>query len=77
MTVAEIHSRLKGRSPNLVSIYRTVNLLSQLGLLRVADTTKGTHRFELAERFTEYQVLEGDEVTGAVPTYRGEGQCFG
>jgi len=31
---------------------------------------------ELAERFTDYQVLDGDQVT-AVPTYRGEGQCFG
>ncbi|HEY7595756.1 MAG TPA: amino acid deaminase/aldolase [Actinophytocola sp.] len=32
---------------------------------------------ELAERFTEYHVLSGDEVTETVPTYRGEGQCFG
>jgi D-serine deaminase-like pyridoxal phosphate-dependent protein len=31
---------------------------------------------ELAERFTDYYVLHGDQVT-AVPTYRGEGQCFG
>jgi D-serine deaminase-like pyridoxal phosphate-dependent protein len=31
---------------------------------------------ELAERFTGYYVLDGDQVT-AVPTYRGEGQCFG
>jgi D-serine deaminase-like pyridoxal phosphate-dependent protein len=31
---------------------------------------------ELAERFTDYYVLDGDQVT-AVPTYRGEGQCFG
>ena len=31
---------------------------------------------ELAERFTDYYVLDGDQVTG-VPTYRGEGQCFG
>jgi D-serine deaminase-like pyridoxal phosphate-dependent protein len=31
---------------------------------------------ELAERFREYYVIHGDEVT-AVPTYRGEGQCFG
>jgi D-serine deaminase-like pyridoxal phosphate-dependent protein len=31
---------------------------------------------ELAERFTGYQVIHGDQVT-AVPTYRGEGQCFG
>ncbi|MBV9445431.1 MAG: amino acid deaminase/aldolase [Streptosporangiaceae bacterium] len=33
---------------------------------------------ELAERFTRYQALDpaGSEVT-PVPTYRGEGQCFG
>ena len=31
---------------------------------------------ELAERFTEYYVLHDNQVT-AVPTYRGEGQCFG
>jgi len=31
---------------------------------------------ELAERFTDYYVLDGDQVT-AVPTYRGEGLCFG
>jgi D-serine deaminase-like pyridoxal phosphate-dependent protein len=31
---------------------------------------------ELAERFTDYYVLHDDQVT-AVPTYRGEGQCFG
>ena len=31
---------------------------------------------ELAERFTDYYVLDSDQVT-AVPTYRGEGQCFG
>ncbi len=32
---------------------------------------------ELAERFTRYHVLEGDDRSTAVPTYRGEGQCFG
>ena len=29
-----------------------------------------------AERFTDYYVLDADQVTAA-PTYRGEGQCFG
>ncbi|CRK60754.1 L-gulono-1,4-lactone oxidase [Alloactinosynnema sp. L-07] len=32
---------------------------------------------ELAERFTEYHVLDGDKVTHAVPTYRGEDRSFG
>ena len=31
---------------------------------------------ELAERFTDYHVLQDDQLT-AVPTYRGETQCFG
>lgn len=32
---------------------------------------------ELAERFTQFVLLSGDEVVGAATTYRGEGQCFG
>jgi Fur family ferric uptake transcriptional regulator len=52
MSVAEVRGRLKGRRANLVSIHRTVNLLCDLGLLRVVDTAKGTQRFELAEQFT-------------------------
>jgi D-serine deaminase-like pyridoxal phosphate-dependent protein len=33
---------------------------------------------ELAERLTEYHVIDPDELdTRSVPTYRGEGQCFG
>jgi D-serine deaminase-like pyridoxal phosphate-dependent protein len=46
--------------------------------LRIGDRVWLRHAKagELAERFTAYQVLDGDQVT-AVPTYRGEGQCFG
>ena len=51
MSVAEIHARLKNGRANLVSVYRAVNLLCELGLLRVADTFRGTQRFELAEQF--------------------------
>jgi D-serine deaminase-like pyridoxal phosphate-dependent protein len=32
---------------------------------------------ELAERFTHYQALDQAGEVTAVPTYRGEGQCFG
>jgi D-serine deaminase-like pyridoxal phosphate-dependent protein len=32
---------------------------------------------ELAERFTHYQLLDSSDQVTAVPTYRGEGQCFG
>ncbi|MCI0545715.1 MAG: transcriptional repressor [Candidatus Rokubacteria bacterium] len=52
LSVGEIHARLKQRSVNVVSVYRTVHLLRTLGLLRVADTSKGIQRFELAEEFT-------------------------
>ena len=52
MSVAEIHARLESRRVNVVSVYRAVKLLCGLGLLRVADTSKGTQRFELAEQFT-------------------------
>jgi D-serine deaminase-like pyridoxal phosphate-dependent protein len=47
--------------------------------LRVGDRVwlRHTKAGELAERFTEYHVLEGDRVTTTVPTYRGEGRCFG
>lgn len=31
---------------------------------------------ELCERFAELQLVEGDRVTAAVPTYRGEGKTF-
>ena len=47
--------------------------------LRVGDRVwlRHTKAGELAERFTEYQLVEGDRVTETVPTYRGEGRCFG
>ncbi|HEY3611276.1 MAG TPA: amino acid deaminase/aldolase [Pseudonocardiaceae bacterium] len=32
---------------------------------------------ELAERFTDYHVVQGDQVVATVPTYRGEGRTFG
>ncbi|WP_460394366.1 amino acid deaminase/aldolase [Actinophytocola sediminis] len=47
--------------------------------LRVGDRVwlRHTKAGELAERFTEYHVLEDDRITATVPTYRGEGHCFG
>lgn len=46
--------------------------------LRVGDRVWLRHAKagELAERFNTYHVLAGDELTGTVPTYRGEGRCF-
>ena len=52
LSVAEIHARLGTRQINLVSVYRTVHLLLALGLVRIADESKGTRWFELAEAFT-------------------------
>jgi Fur family ferric uptake transcriptional regulator len=53
-TAAEVHRRLSDRRVNLVSVYRTLNLLVDLGIARVADTSHGTRRFELAESYTEH-----------------------
>ena len=48
--------------------------------LRIGDRVWMRHAKggELAERLTEYHLVNpADEITRAVPTYRGEGQCFG
>jgi Fe2+ or Zn2+ uptake regulation protein len=52
LSAAEIHRRLRGGRANLVSVYSTVHLLLDLGLLRIAHTCRGTRRFELSEAFT-------------------------
>jgi D-serine deaminase-like pyridoxal phosphate-dependent protein len=49
-------------------------------LLRTGDRVWLRHAKagELAERFTEYYLVGADDGQGrSVPTYRGEGQCFG
>jgi D-serine deaminase-like pyridoxal phosphate-dependent protein len=47
--------------------------------LRIGDRVWLRHAKggELAERMTEYHVIEDAAVARSVPTYRGEGQCFG
>ncbi|OZM72555.1 alanine racemase [Amycolatopsis antarctica] len=47
--------------------------------LRVGDRVWLRHAKagELAERFTDYHLVDGDRVERTVPTYRGEGVCFG
>jgi D-serine deaminase-like pyridoxal phosphate-dependent protein len=32
---------------------------------------------ELAERFAQYHLIDDDDRITTVPTYRGEGRCFG
>jgi Fur family ferric uptake transcriptional regulator len=53
-TVAQIHHGLGGERANLVSVYRTVKLLSEIGLVRATDATGGQRRYELAEPFTAH-----------------------
>jgi len=52
LSMMEIHRRVKRRQIDLSSVYRTVNLLCDLGLLRVADASRGAQYVELAEPFT-------------------------
>lgn len=52
LTVADIHGRVTERRANIVSVYRTVNLLGRVGLLRATDSADGRRRYELAEQFT-------------------------
>ena len=47
--------------------------------LRIGDKVWMRHAKagELCERFSELHLVDGESVVAAVPTYRGEGQCFG
>jgi Fur family ferric uptake transcriptional regulator len=52
LSVMEIHKRIKRHRIDLSSVYRTVNLLCELGLFRVVDVSRGSQYVELAESFT-------------------------
>ncbi len=52
LTVSQIHERVGLKRVNVVSIYRTVNLLASIGLLRTTDSVRGSRRYELNEQFT-------------------------
>jgi Fe2+ or Zn2+ uptake regulation protein len=58
LKVEEIHARLGretgGHRVNLCSVYRTVNLLHGLRLLRRIQLGDGPHRYELADDFREH-----------------------
>jgi Fe2+ or Zn2+ uptake regulation protein len=58
LKVEEIHDRLAqwpgGRRINLSSVYRTVNLLHALGLVRRVQLGHGPVRYELAEDFRDH-----------------------
>ena len=53
-TVAQLHRALGGERVNLVSVYRTVKLLCDVGLVRATDAVQGQRRYELAEPFTAH-----------------------
>jgi Fur family ferric uptake transcriptional regulator len=53
-SVAEIHRVVGKARANLVSVYRTVKLLCDIGLVRATDSTRGQRRYELAEPFTAH-----------------------
>jgi Fur family ferric uptake transcriptional regulator len=52
MTVPDIHARLAPGRANIASVYRTVQLLTRLNLVRSIDTTRRSRRYELSEPFT-------------------------
>lgn len=53
-SVAQIHRAVGEARANLVSVYRTVKLLCDIGLVRATDSARGQRRYELAEPFTAH-----------------------
>src|SRR5262249_60985820 len=45
-TVAQLHRALGAERVNLVSVYRTVKLLCDVGLVRATDAAQGPRRYE-------------------------------
>lgn len=54
LSVAQIHARLNHKSVNLVSVYRTVQLFVELGILRAIDASTGSQRFEAIEPYNDH-----------------------
>lgn len=68
-------SRLEGAGEVQTPVFGTAADALRLGDRVWLRHAKGG---ELAERFTEYHVIQPEATTATpVPTYRGEGQCFG
>src|SRR5262249_38958008 len=53
-TVAQLHGALSGERVNLVSVYRPVKGLWDVGLVRGRAAAQGQRRYELAEPFTAH-----------------------
>lgn len=54
LSVAQIHVRLHRNRINLVSVYRTIRLFVDLGILRTVDASAGSQRFELVEPYNNH-----------------------
>jgi Fe2+ or Zn2+ uptake regulation protein len=74
LKVEEIHERLgDGAGPrrvNLSSVYRTINLLHRLRLLRRIQLGDGPHRYELAEDFRAHHHHFVCEACGSIEDVR-------
>ncbi len=76
LKVEEIHDRLSrrpgGRGINLSSVYRTLNLLHALGVVRRVQLGDGAYRFELAEGYRAHHHHLVCEACGRIEDVR---QC--
>jgi len=71
LTVSQIHERVGVRRTNVVSVYRTVNLLAGMGLLRTTDSLRGSRRYELHEEFTGHHHHLICQVCGRIEDLEG------
>lgn len=54
LSVQEIHQQLNETSADLASVYRTINLLCELGVLTRLEFQEKLYRYELSDAFTEH-----------------------
>src|SRR5713101_4836375 len=71
LTVSQIHERVGVKRANVVSVYRTVNLLAGIGLLRTTDSVRGSRRYELHEQFTGHHHHLICQVCGGIEDLQG------
>jgi Fe2+ or Zn2+ uptake regulation protein len=71
LTVSQIHERVAAKRASIVSIYRTVNLLAGIGLLRTTDSVRGSRRYELDEQFTGHHHHLICQICGRIEDLRG------
>ncbi len=54
LSIQEIYQQMKERPADLASVYRTVNLLCELGVLLKLEFHEKCYRYELSETFTPH-----------------------